>query len=99
MPSLVTMSGQPLNASLPHMNWDCLICQQLILPMLMIMSHLFASSTVISSTSCLPTQAPVVQMQNVCADKMTSVPKFLVERARGTVMMTLNVKGHLFVDT
>ena len=41
----------------------------------------------------------MVQMQNVCADKMTSVPKLLVKRARGTVMMTLNVKDHLYVDT
>ena len=45
------------------------------------------------------TQASALDGTCVSADKTISVPKFLVERARGTVMMTLNVKGHLFVDT
>ena len=46
-----------------------------------------------------PTSALVLKLTNVSADKMTSVPKLLVERAKGTVMMILNVKDHLFVDT
>ena len=46
-----------------------------------------------------PTQAPALQLTIVSADKMTSVPNSLVERGRETVMMTLNVKDHLFVDT
>ena len=33
------------------------------------------------------------------ADEITFVPNSLVERGRETVMMTLNVKDHLFVDT
>ena len=45
-----------------------------------------------------PTQAPVPQVTNVSADKTTSVPKFHVERGRGTAMMTLSVKDHLFVE-
>ena len=46
-----------------------------------------------------PTQAPVQQVTNAYADKITSVPKHLVDKGKGTVTMTLNVKDHLFVDT
>ena len=51
------------------------------------------------STPLGPTQAFAVLVTNVFAEKMTSAPKLLVEKARVTVMMMKNVKTHLFVDT
>ena len=53
----------------------------------------------LNSTMMEQTRAPALHSTNASADKMTSVLNFLVQRARETVMMTLNVKDHLFVDT
>ena len=52
-----------------------------------------------ASTPWGPTQAPALRVRNVYADRMTFVQKLPVVRGRGTVMMTQNVKDHLFVDT
>ena len=43
------------------------------------------------------TLAIVLQIQNVYASKMISVPNLLAQRARETVIPTLNVRVHLFV--
>ena len=53
----------------------------------------------LNSTMMGQTQVPALHLTNASADKMTSVLNLLVERARETVMMTQNVKGHLFVAT
>ena len=53
----------------------------------------------LNSTMVGQTLAPALHLTNASADIMTSVLNFLVKRAKETVMMTLNAKGRLFVDT
>ena len=81
------------------MNWAYQLCQQPLKWMEVLTTRLFATLSMKGYTSVLPTLGNVLQMQNVYANKISSAANFLVEKARGTVILTLNVRGHLCVDT
>ena len=96
----MTSLGQPQNANQLQLNWAYQTCQQAHLQVLVVLvptARLFATLSMKGYTSVMLTLAIVLQMQNVYASKMISVPNLLAERARETVIPTLNVRVHLFV--
>ena len=93
----MTSLGQPQNVNQLQMNWAYQICQQPNRQVLVPTTRLFATLFMKGYTSVMLTLAIVLQIQNVYASKMISVPNLLAERARETVIPTLNVRVHLFV--